>query len=198
MAVAWARAGVRQARRSWSETSIVTAQAESSRQPARFRRERSMERITLAAYGGPEQLTLQKASPPDAPGPNQLLVDVEAAGVNYIDVMQREGTIKLPLPCTPGLEGVGRVRAIGSGIHDVDVGQPVAWVYVPGSYATQLLVPASAKLFQALTAQYLVAEYRDVGPGDRVLVHSAAGGVGQPACAVVEAPRRLGGGHGVL
>ena len=100
--------------------------------------------------------------------------------------------IKLPLPYTPGLEGVGRVRAVGDNAHRITVGQRVAWVNVRGSYASQVLVPASqavavpnsftteqALLFQALTAQYLVSEYRQIRPGDRVLVHAAAGGVGQ-------------------
>jgi NADPH2:quinone reductase len=121
-----------------------------------------------------------------------VLVDLEAAGVNYIDVMQREGVIKLPLPYTPGLEGVGWVRAVGEHIHGMTVGQRVAWVNVRGSYASQVLVPAAqaiavpdsftaeqALLFQALTAPYLVSEYREIRPGDRVLVHAAADGVGQ-------------------
>jgi NADPH2:quinone reductase len=106
--------------------------------------------------------------------------------------MQREGVIKLPLPYTPGLEGVGRVRAVGEHVHGMTVGQRVAWVNVRGSYASQVLVPAAqaiavpdsftteqALLFQALTAQYLVSEYWEIRPGDRVLVHAAAGGVGQ-------------------
>jgi NADPH2:quinone reductase len=124
-----------------------------------------------------------------------VLVDVEAAGVNYIDVYQRKGIYKLPLPFTPGLEGVGRVREVGEAgdenISNLGVGQRVAWINVPGSYASQVVIPAAqvipipdsfmaaqALLFQGLTAQYLVSEYREVRNGDRVLVHSAAGGVG--------------------
>jgi NADPH2:quinone reductase len=120
-----------------------------------------------------------------------VLVDVEAAGINYLDVYQRKGSHGAPLPYFPGLEGVGRVRAIGEGVA-LHVGSRVAWIDAPGSYATQIALSAEraipvpeeftaneALLFQALTAEYLVSEYRDVRPGDRVLVHSAAGGVGQ-------------------
>ena len=111
----------------------------------------------------------------------------------YLDVYQRSGRYKLPLPYTPGFEGVGRVRQVGGEAAPAGcgVGQRVAWINALGSYASQALVPASqaiavpdqfttaqALFFQSLTAQYLVTEYRDVRPGDRVLVHSAAGGVG--------------------
>jgi NADPH:quinone reductase len=151
-----------------------------------------MRRVIIKDYGGPDALTTETVEEEHRPRPGQVLVDLEAAGVNYIDVMQREGVIKLPLPYTPGLEGVGRVRAVGEHVHEMTVGQRVAWVNVRGSYASQLLVPAAqaiavpdsftteqALLFQALTAQYLVSEYREIRPGDRVLVHAAAGGVGQ-------------------
>jgi NADPH2:quinone reductase len=154
-----------------------------------------MRRVKVNALGGPEQLTVEPAAESPRPGPGQMLVEVEAAGVNYIDVYQRKGIYKLPLPFTPGLEGVGRVRKVGEGgdeaVSNLVVGQRVAWINVLGSYASHLLVPvgqaipvpdsfttAQALLFQGLTAQYLVTEYRDVRPGNRVLVHSAAGGVG--------------------
>ena len=104
---------------------------------------------------------------------------------------QRSGRYKLPLPYTPGFEGVGRVRQAGAGVSGFAVGDRVAWINALGSYASQVIVPAAqaisvpdqftttqALMFQSLTAQYLVTEYRDVQPGDRVLVHSAAGGVG--------------------
>jgi NADPH2:quinone reductase len=151
-----------------------------------------MRRVIIKEYGGPDVLTTETVEEEYRPGPGQVLVDAEAAGVNYLDVMQREGVIKLPLPYTPGLEGIGRVRAVGDDAHGMTVGQRVAWVNVRGSYASQVLVPAAqaiavpksfttqqALLFQALTAQYLVSEYREIRPGDRVLVHAAAGGVGQ-------------------
>ncbi|MDN3563594.1 DUF1330 domain-containing protein [Paeniroseomonas aquatica] len=126
------------------------------------------------------------------PGPGQILVEVEAAGVNFLDVMQRKGHGRTP-PFVPGLEGVGRVAAVGEGTAGAPaIGTRVAWIVAPGSYAERVIVPAEraipvpgdlapgeAMLFQALTAQYLAAEYRDVRPGDRVLVQAAAGGVGQ-------------------
>ncbi len=157
----------------------------------------AVRRVTVRAYGGPEQLTVETAAEAPRVGPGQLLVDVEAAGINYLDVYERNGSFKHPLPYTPGYEGVGRVREVGEGV-DVDaipnrfeVGQRVAWINAPGSYASRVVVPvaqaipapdslttAQALMFQSLTAQFLVTEYRDVRPGDRVLVHSAAGGVG--------------------
>jgi NADPH2:quinone reductase len=138
-------------------------------------------------------LTVETVAEAPRVEPGQLLVDVEASGINYLDVYQRSGRYKLPLPYTPGLEGVGRVRevSINGTSGGVGVGQRVAWINVLGSYASQVIVPAAqaipvpdhlataqALMFQSLTAQYLVTEYRDVRPGDRVLVHSAAGGVG--------------------
>jgi len=155
-----------------------------------------MKRVVAREFGGPERLTVESAAQPSVPGPGEVLVAVEAAGINYLDVYQRKGLRKLPLPFTPGLEGVGRVRELGDDASDVSgairVGQRVAWINVPGSYASQIVVPATktvvvpgsfavtqALLFQPLTAQYLVTEYRHVQPGDHVLVHSAAGGVGQ-------------------
>jgi NADPH2:quinone reductase len=157
-----------------------------------------MRRVMIKAFGGPEQLVVEAPSDELRPGPGHLLVDVEAAGVNYLDASQRKGGgLHNPsLPYTPGLEGVGRVREIGPGDGNAGgapaIGQRVAWINVPGSYADRVLVPSDrvipvpdaftpvqALLFQALTAQYLATEYRNVQPGDRVLVHAAAGGVGQ-------------------
>ena len=128
-------------------------------------------------------------------GPGQLLVDVKACGVNYLDVYQRSGRYNLTLPYTPGFEGVGRVRQVGEPSGSVaggfELGQRIAWINAFGSYASQVVVPTAqaiplpdefttlqALMFQGLTAEYLVSEYRDIHPGDQVLVHSAAGGVG--------------------
>jgi len=147
----------------------------------------------VRAFGGAEQLTLESAAEAPTVGSGYLLVDVEACSINYLDVYQRTGRYKLPLPYTPGFEGVGKVRQVGGEAAPAGcgVGQRVAWINVLGSYASKVLVPASqaiavpdqfttaqALFFQSLTAQYLVTGYRDVRPGDRVLVHSAAGGVG--------------------
>ena len=148
-------------------------------------------RVIVTAFGGPEQLTFDTVSEGPTPGALELLVDVEAAGINYLDVYQRSGRYKLPLPYTPGFEGVGHVRQAGAGVGGFAVGDRVAWINVLGSYASQVIVPAAqaisvpdqftttqALMFQSLTAQFLVTEYRNIRAGDWVLVHSAAGGVG--------------------
>lgn len=154
-----------------------------------------MRRVVVKEFGGADQLKVESGDESLRPAPGQVLAEVEAAGVNYIDVYQRKGIYKLPLPFTPGLEGVGRVREVGpagdAANGSLQVGQRVAWINVLGSYASHVLVPvdqavlvpdsfttAQTLLFQGLTAQYLVSEYREVRPGIRVLVHSAAGGVG--------------------
>src|SRR5690348_2762241 len=103
-----------------------------------------MARVKIRTYGGADELELEAAAEALRPGPGEVLGDVEAAGVNYIDVMQRQGVIKLPLPYTPGLEGVGTVRVASEGTHEaLAAGQRVAWVNVAGSYASQLVVPAA-------------------------------------------------------
>jgi NADPH2:quinone reductase len=123
-----------------------------------------------------------------------VTVRVEAAGINYLDVYQRSGSVKMPTPTTftPGFEGVGRVLNVGEGVTGLKAGSRVAWINSFGSYAEQVALPVEqaimipesfnvdqAMLFQGITAQYLLAEYRAVRPGDVVLVHAAAGGVGQ-------------------
>ena len=153
----------------------------------------TMQRVTVRAFGGPEQLAVEAVDECPRPGHRQILVDVEAAGVNYLDVYQRKGLSPISLPFTPGYEGVGRVREIGPDIacNSFTAGDRVAWINSPGSYASQVLIAAAeaipvpksftvpdALLFQAITAEYLINEYRAIGHGDRVLVHAAAGGVG--------------------
>lgn len=157
-----------------------------------------MKKLVVHQFGGPDQLVAETADDLQ-PGAGQILIDVEAAGVNYLDVTQRSGASQvhlIELPVVLGLEGVGRIRALGedvdAGTAGLSVGTRVAWVDARGSYASQVLVAADRAipvpdsfslneglLFQALTAHYLVHEYRKVGPGDRVLVHAAAGGLGQ-------------------
>jgi len=127
------------------------------------------------------------------PGRGQLLVDVAATGVNFIDTYQRSGVYKVPLPFVPGSEGAGTVAAVGEGVTDVAVGDRVGWVAAPGSYAEQVVVPAeravplpdwlsdevaAAVLLQGATAHYLCTSTYPVQTGDPVLVHAAAGGVG--------------------
>jgi len=152
-------------------------------------------RVRVSAFGGPEQLILETEAKAPTVGREDLLVDVEASGINYLDVYQRQGRYDPPLPFIPGCEGVGRVRETGEGVGasaaGFRIGQRVAWINVRGSYASQVAVPAAqaipvpdeftaaqALMLQSLTAQYLATEYREVRGGDRVLVHSAAGGVG--------------------
>jgi NADPH2:quinone reductase len=148
--------------------------------------------IQITENGGPEVLTVVDLPAPQ-PGPGEVLVDVGAAGVNYIDTYQRQGIYPLPLPRVLGLEGGGRVAAVGKGVADVAVGDRVAWSNTPGSYAEQVVVPADetvpvpegvaddlavAALLQGMTAWILVHKTYPVQPGDDVLVHAAAGGVG--------------------
>ena len=147
-----------------------------------------MQRVIVRAFGGPDQLTVETLTEPLLPGPGQLLIDVEAAGVNYLDVYQRTGLSPVSLPFAPGYEGVGRVREVGDGVarKNLPVGDRVAWINSRVSYASQVLVPAAeaipvprafsvpeALLFQAVTAEYLINEYRGIGPPNRVLVHAA-------------------------
>lgn len=157
-----------------------------------------MKSAIITRFGGPEELRIQEAPDP-TPGDGELLIDVEVAGVNFLDLTQRSGASqvhRLQPPFVPGLEGVGRVRKVGRGVDPaamgIDVGSRVAWIDVPGSYSDMILAPAQrvvplpghfeaaqGLLFQGVTAQYLVHEYRNVRSGDRVLVHAASGGLGQ-------------------
>jgi NADPH2:quinone reductase len=158
---------------------------------SRQTREKDVRKIVVSRPGGPEVLELV-TSPVPSLGAGQVLVDVEAAGVNYLDVYLRNGALPFSAAFTPGLEGVGRVVDVASGVSTPTIGDRVAWINGPGSYANQIMLPAeqaivlppgfstaNALLFQGVTAQYLLAEYRDTKPGDVVLVQAAAGGVGQ-------------------
>ena len=105
-----------------------------------------MQRVSFKNFGGAEQLVAETTTEL-RPAADQVLVDVEAAGVNYLDVYQRKGLSNVPLPHTPGLEGVGRIRTLGPDLAakgaGLIVGQRVAWVNVPASYASEILIPAS-------------------------------------------------------
>ncbi|WP_017584758.1 quinone oxidoreductase family protein [Nocardiopsis ganjiahuensis] len=151
-----------------------------------------MRAIVIEEYGGPEVLGLTEAEAP-APGPGEVLVDVGARGVNFIDVYQRSGVYQVPLPYVPGVEAAGVVAALGEGVTDLRVGQRVGWAMAPGAYADQavvkasLLVPvpdavtteqAAALLLQGMTAHYLTHSVHPVAEGETVLVHAAAGGTG--------------------
>jgi len=153
-----------------------------------------MKEIQVEAHGGREQLKLHD-SPSQAPGPNHVLVRISAAGVNFMDTGVRRGIFwadKTP-PFVPGVEGAGRVMALGEGVDNIHVGDRVAWFYIPGSYAEELIAPtdklvpiphdiddetAAAMMMQGLTASHFVTETYQIKPGDVALVHSSAGGLG--------------------
>ncbi|HJV71672.1 quinone oxidoreductase [Ideonella sp.] len=150
--------------------------------------------IRLTRTGGAEVLELTTADRAD-PGPNEAWVEQEAVGVNYLDVTQRSGAVPIPLPNGLGLEGAGRVAAVGSAVRNVAVGDRVAYALGPlGSYASGRLVPAerliklpealsfdgaAAVLFKGITAQYLIKSTYQVQAGTVVLLYGVAGAVGQ-------------------
>jgi NADPH:quinone reductase len=148
--------------------------------------------VQVTETGGPEVLTVAEVEVGD-PGPREILVDVAAAGVNYIDTYHRSGVYPIPLPFVLGQEGAGTIAAVGGEVTEFAVGDRVAWQGSFGSYAQRKLVPAdiavkvpdgvsdevaAATLLQGVTAHYLVASTYEVKPGDDILVHAAAGGVG--------------------
>jgi len=151
-----------------------------------------MKAIQIKAPGGPEALELVEL-PASQPKPNEALVKLSATGVNFIDVYQREGRYKVPLPFVAGQEGAGTVTAVGSEVKSVKPGDRVAWSSVQGSYTEFAVVPAdklvkipqgvsdqqaAAAMLQGMTAHYLCYSTYPVKAGDTVLVHAAAGGVG--------------------
>jgi len=149
--------------------------------------------VVVEQTGGPEVLQAQERPLPE-PGPDQVRVDVAAAGVNFIDVYQRSGVYPMQVPFIAGSEGAGTVSAVGADVSSVQVGDRVAWAMVPGGgYASQVVVPAqrvvpvpddlpeesaAALMLQGMTAQYLCESTFRVQPGHTALVHAAAGGVG--------------------
>ncbi|MFN0284525.1 MAG: quinone oxidoreductase family protein [Kineosporiaceae bacterium] len=151
-----------------------------------------MQAVRISSTGGPEVLEVADVDAPVA-GDGTVVVDVAAAGVNFIDTYHRTGLYPLPLPTVLGMEGAGTVSAVGAGVTDVAVGDRVAWADAMGSYAEQVAVPAgrvvpvpdgvpdataAAVMLQGLTAHYLVTDTFRLGPGHSCLVHAGAGGVG--------------------
>ncbi|WP_214369631.1 quinone oxidoreductase family protein [Pseudonocardia sp. H11422] len=151
-----------------------------------------MRAVQVTRPGGPEVLETAELPDPEA-GPGELLIDVAIAGVNYIDTYQRAGIYRMDTPYVPGMEGVGRVRAVGDGADEFAVGDRVAWSETLGSYAEGVAVPADkavavpdgvtdehavGALLQGMTAHFLVNDTYPVSADDTVLVHAAAGGVG--------------------
>ncbi|MFJ9434220.1 quinone oxidoreductase family protein [Streptomyces sp. NPDC101490] len=151
-----------------------------------------MRAIQVSRSGAPDVLEPVELPRP-VPRAGEALVRLTAAGVNYIDVYLRSGLYAKELPYVPGQEGAGTVVELGPGVREVAVGDVVAWANLPGAYAqyavvrADRLVPvpdglaaeqAAAVLLQGMTAHYLSADTCPVRPGDTVVVHAAAGGVG--------------------
>ena len=151
-----------------------------------------MKAIRVHQYGEPENLAMENLPVPK-PGKGEALVKLEAIGVNFIDVYQRRGLYRSPLPFTPGNEGSGVVAETGPGVGEVAVGDRVAYAGALGSYAEYAVVPswrliklpdgvdgglAAAAMLQGMTAHYLTHSTYPLQPGDTCLVHAAAGGVG--------------------
>lgn len=151
-----------------------------------------MRAILVNRHGGPDVLEPADVSEP-APGQGDVLIDVAASGVNFLDVYHRSGAYPTQPPFVPGSEGAGTVSAVGKSVDGVNVGDRVAWAMLPGSYAARAAIPAeravpipegvaaedaAAALLQGMTAHYLTHATYPVQPGDTVLVHAAAGGMG--------------------
>jgi NADPH2:quinone reductase len=151
-----------------------------------------MKAIVVPALGGPENLVLDDLAEPVA-GPGELLVDVTAAGVNYVDIYHRRGLYDATLPFIPGREGAGSVSAVGEGVEGFRIGDRVGWADVRGSYAELHVIPArravpipddlesrtvAAVLLQGLTAHYLATDTFPLRQGSKCLIHAGAGGVG--------------------
>jgi NADPH:quinone reductase len=152
--------------------------------------------IRVHQTGGPEVLQWEEADVGD-PGPGQLLLRQEAAGLNFIDVYHRTGLYPQPLPFTPGVEGAGVVEAVGANVSGVQPGDRVAYGGPIGGYSEVRLIPAervvklpdsisseqaAAMMLQGMTAEMLTRRVYPVKAGDTILVHAAAGGVGLIVC----------------
>jgi len=159
--------------------------------------------IQVLETGGPEVLTAVERPVPE-PKPNEAIVQIKAAGVNFIDVYFREGRYSTLLPFINGQEGAGVVTAVGSDIANVSVGDRVAYTGTLGSYAAYSAVPAArlvripdgvefedaaAAMLQGMTAHYLTHSTYKLQKGDTALVHAAAGGVG---LLLVQMAKRIG------
>ena len=153
-----------------------------------------MKSIRVHRFGGPEELQLDDIRVP-APGAGEVLVKVDAAGVNYADTHQRKGIFRFTeaMPAPIGIEGAGRVSAVGTGVSAFREGDAVAWSSTQGSYAEYAVVPAerliaipagldtrqaAAAMLQGMTAHSLLYGACALKPGDTCLIHAAAGGVG--------------------
>jgi NADPH:quinone reductase len=151
-----------------------------------------MKAIRVHEFGGADALHYEDVPQPE-PKAGEARIKLEAAGLNFIDIYHRTGQYPMTPPFIPGLEGAGVVDAVGSNVTGVQVGDRVAYVMQPGSYAEYITIPAerlvtlpsaietrlaAAVMLQGLTAHYYSHSTYPIQPDDRVLVHAAAGGVG--------------------
>ena len=154
--------------------------------------------IRIHEHGGPEALRWEDIQIP-SPAPGDVHIKQTAVGLNFIDIYHRSGLYPLPsLPATPGMEGAGIVVATGEGVNEFTPGDRVAYAGLPpGAYAEERLIPAhrlvklpdaisdqqaAGMMLQGMTVQYLLRSTFHVKPGDTILLHAAAGGVGLIAC----------------
>lgn len=155
-------------------------------------------KVRIDAAGTPDAMRLEAVAL-QAPGPGEVWLEQTAIGVNPLDVSQRKGAVPMAFPSGLGLEGAGRVAAVGEGVANVAVGDRVGYATGPlGAYASARRYPAerlvklpdalgdeeaAALLFKGITAQYLLKTTHAVGPGSRIVIYGAAGALGQLMCA---------------
>lgn len=159
-----------------------------------------MRAIRVHEAGGPEVLRIDEIPSP-TPGAGELLIDVQATGINFIEVYQRQGAYPMTRPYTPGAEAAGVVRAVGTGVTEFKVGDRVVSESAKGTYAEQAIVPqaravripddvtskqAAAVMLQGMTAHYLATSTFPLQQDQRALVHAAAGGVGLLLCQIAK------------
>lgn len=152
-----------------------------------------MKAIKISTYGEADVLKLSDSEPKPSPGAGQALVKIHAAGLNFVDIYQRRGAYPVKLPYIPGLEASGVVEEVGEKVMDIRPGDRVAYTGHLGSYSEYTVIDAARLIplpeelsfeqgaafpLQGMTAHYLIHEFRKPKPGDAVLIHAAAGGVG--------------------
>jgi NADPH2:quinone reductase len=153
-----------------------------------------MKAVVMNGIGDTDVMEVVDRPEPTAT-PGHVLVEIAMAGVNFMDIGVRQGMAwtETPNPKVLGVEGAGRVLAIGEGVAEFAIGDRVAWVYAPGSYAERISIPATSLvkvpesiddrtaaslMMQGLTASHFATDFYPIQPGDTALVHAAAGGVG--------------------
>src|SRR6202040_3721316 len=166
-----------------------------------------MKAVVMTGTGGREMLEYVERPDP-VPGPGEALVEIAYAGVNFMDIGVRQGMAwtEIPNPKILGVEGAGHVLTVGEGVESISIGQRVAWVYAPGSYAERIAIPATSLvpipdtigdrvavcvMMQGLTASHFATDFYPVRPGDVAFVHAAAGGLGLLLTQII----KLRGGH---